>query len=87
MVQGTDGFLYGVTTNGGSGSACSGGCGTIYRISPSGPFSLLYNFCSASGCTDGATPVGGLIQGIDGKFYGTTAIGGASNMGEVYSLP
>jgi uncharacterized repeat protein (TIGR03803 family) len=87
MVQGTDGFLYGVTTNGGSSSACSGGCGTIYRISTSGPFSLLYNFCSASGCTDGATPVGGLIQGIDGKFYGTTAIGGASNMGEVYSLP
>lgn len=87
MVQATDGFLYGVTGNGGSGSACSGGCGTIYRISPSGPFSLLYNFCSASGCTDGATPIGGLIQGIDGKFYGTTAIGGANNMGEVYSLP
>lgn len=87
MVQGTDGFLYGVTSNGGSGSSCSGGCGTIYRISTSGPFSLLYNFCSASVCTDGATPVGGLIQGFDGKFYGTTGIGGASNMGEVYSLP
>jgi hypothetical protein len=33
---------------------------------------------------DRAEPVGGLIQGIDGNFYGTTSGGGASNAGTIF---
>jgi uncharacterized repeat protein (TIGR03803 family) len=62
------------------------GCGTIFAITQTGDFASLHNFCSANGCIDGAAPVGGLIQANNGAFYGTTAIGGANNMGEVYRL-
>jgi uncharacterized repeat protein (TIGR03803 family) len=87
MIQGTDGNLYGVTTNGGASSACTDGCGTIFKMSTAGAYSVLYSFCSLSGCTDGSVPIAGVIQGPGGKFYGTTATGGASNMGVIYSLP
>jgi uncharacterized repeat protein (TIGR03803 family) len=86
MIQGSNGVLYGVTTWGGSSNVCADGCGTIFAITPTGDFATLHNFCSESGCADGATPVGGLIQATSGAFYGTTGIGGANNMGEVYGL-
>jgi len=46
---------------------------------PAQTFTTLYSFCSQTNCTDGFVPVAGLIQGTDGKFYGTTEYGGASN--------
>jgi uncharacterized repeat protein (TIGR03803 family) len=36
--------------------------------------------------TNGASPKGGLIQGEDGNFYGTTVEGGATNAGTVFCL-
>jgi hypothetical protein len=48
-----------------------------------GIFAVLYNFCSQSYCTDGATPIAGLIQGTDGNLYGTTAFAG---YGTVYRI-
>ncbi len=45
----------------------------------------IYAFCAQNtatvSCADGAGPAGGLIQGTDGNFYGTTAIGGQSSIG------
>ena len=72
LIQATDGNLYG-TTEGGGGN----GYGTIFRITPSGALTTLYNFCSQSGCTDGVEPRAGLIQATDGNLYGTTVGGGA----------
>jgi uncharacterized repeat protein (TIGR03803 family) len=86
MVQGNDGNFYGVTTYGGSGTFCDGGCGTIFSITPSGTFTMLYSFCPASGCADGELSIAGLIQDTNGTFYGTTAEGGANNEGVIYSL-
>ncbi len=36
--------------------------------------------------TNGATPKGGLTQGRDGNFYGTTVEGGANNAGTLFCL-
>ena len=39
LVQATNGDLYGTTLEGGLSSACSGGCGTVFRLSLGlGPF-------------------------------------------------
>ncbi len=79
LVQATDGNFYGTTEEGGASDACYQQCGTVFKITPSGTLTTLYSFCSQGGCTDGDSPVAGLIQGTDGNFYGTTAYGGANS--------
>jgi uncharacterized repeat protein (TIGR03803 family) len=78
LVQGPDGNFYGTTVEGGANDTnCpNAGCGTVFKITPSGTLTTLYSFCSLSGCTDGYAPHGGLILGSDGNFYGTAASGG-----------
>ncbi len=85
IVQGDDGFFYGTTYRGGSGAACPSnypyGCGTAFKFS--GPsmgatLTTLYNFCSQTNCADGLFPQAGLLEGIDGSYYGTTYWGGAN---------
>src|SRR5204862_234362 len=39
-----------------------------------------------TGGSEGAYPSAGLIQAMDGDFYGTTQQGGASNVGTVFKL-
>jgi uncharacterized repeat protein (TIGR03803 family) len=77
LVQGCDGNFYGTTYNGGTSTNCSGGCGTVFRISPSGTYTSLYSFGSSP--SDGQIPQGGLVQGSDGNFYGTTLLGGTGS--------
>jgi uncharacterized repeat protein (TIGR03803 family) len=78
LVQGADGNLYGVTEQGGTGSYSDvSHSGTIFKITPTGVFTTLYNFCSQADCTDGDGP-NGLTLGSDGNFYGTTYYGGTN---------
>jgi uncharacterized repeat protein (TIGR03803 family) len=89
LVQGSDGNFYGTTEYGGiNGGPCTVGCGTIFRITPSGELTTLYDFCSQNEyeCTDGLEPVAGLVQDTNGTFYGTAQAGGTGNLGVVYSL-
>lgn len=90
LVQGADGNLYGTTYYGGIGGNClfggSYGCGTAFKITPSGTLTTLYSFCAQSGCTDGAQPWAPLVQATNGTFYGTTEIGGAYQEGTVFSI-
>ena len=74
LVQASDGNFYGTTVYGGAN-----GYGTVFKITPSGMLSTLYNFCSQTNCTDGAAPAAGLVQASDGNFYGTTLRGGNSS--------
>jgi len=75
LIQATDGNLYGTTTDFGTYDG-----GTIYKTTLAGTFTVVHSFCQQSGCTDGQ--VGdGVIQGLDGNFYGTTYSGGTFNYG------
>jgi len=81
LLQGADGNLYGTTSAGGAY-----GGGTIFRITPAGSLTTLYNFCAQAGCADGQDPLGGLLQASDGNLYGTTFLGGANNSGTVFRV-
>jgi uncharacterized repeat protein (TIGR03803 family) len=66
LVEGMDGFLYGITSENGAN-----GFGTVFKLSKSGAIQTLHNFCNTLTCSDGANP-GFLMQAIDGNFYGAT---------------
>jgi len=85
LVQDTDGNFYGTTAEGG-GEGCEsyGGCGSVFKITPGGALTTLYSFDSQPGSSD--EPEGGLVQGNDGDFYGTTFYGGANNDGSVFKI-
>jgi uncharacterized repeat protein (TIGR03803 family) len=70
VVQATDGNFYGTTALGGNGN------GNVFRMTPSGEITSLYNFCSQPGCTDGSLPDTTPILGSDGNLYGVTITGG-----------
>jgi len=80
LAQGLDGFLYGTTEAGGPHDG-----GTLFKIGPGG-LTVLYNFCSATNCSDGVAPVGRLVLTSDGNFYGTTSIGGPQYGGTIFKL-
>jgi uncharacterized repeat protein (TIGR03803 family) len=78
LTAGSDGNLYGTSANGGG----SANCGTIFKVTPSKQFSVVYAFDETHGCH----PEGYLTQGTDGKFYGMTNAGGAHDKGVFFSL-
>jgi uncharacterized repeat protein (TIGR03803 family) len=87
LIQATDGSFYGTAYGGGANNSCTpGGCGTVFKISPSGMLTTLYNFCSRPNCIDGFQPGGGLVQGADGNFYGTTYGGGTGSGGTIFKI-
>jgi len=81
LVQDLDGNLYGTTELGGAYDQ-----GIIFKISPSGALTTLWNFCEQSGCPDGDKPEAGLTLVIGGDLYGTTIGGGAHNSGTVFKI-
>jgi len=59
------------------------GCGTVFELSPQSNGSwketVLYAFCSLSGCADGEAPgTGPMVRNAAGNLYGTTIQGGTS---------
>jgi uncharacterized repeat protein (TIGR03803 family) len=73
LTQGADGNLYG-TTNGVLVSTTEG-TSIVFKITPEGVLTTLYNFCPAAVCAGGIDPSvspTGLVQGTDGNLYGTT---------------
>lgn len=92
LILASDGNFYG-TTGGGGPNGCpmlppgacggsAGSIGTIFEIAPAGSFSTLYSFAIA----DGQNPAAALVQGSNGDFYGTTAVGGLNNFGTVFEF-
>jgi len=77
-IQAIDGNLYGTTSNGYSQSPY----GTVYKLTPEGQLTSLYQFDQAHG----ASPYAPLIQGSDGNFYGETSAGGNLNLGVLFKI-
>ena len=85
LVFGRDGFLYGVTSRGGTGEV-----GVLFRVSPDGSkFFALHDFslpnhdlCNA----DGGLSFMGLTLGRDGNLYGISAGGGANGTGTIFRV-
>ena len=89
LVQATNGMFYGTTDGGGTSKVCSSGCGTVFSMTAQGTLTTLHSFDG----TDGIGPMGGLVRGTNGKFYGTTAGGGVGraclprqNCGTVFNI-
>ncbi len=82
LLQASDGNFYGTTAEFGA----NGRGGTVFKITPSGTLTTLYNFCSLASCADGENPTGVLAQGIDGNIYGTTGEGGQHFLGTVFKI-
>jgi len=83
IILGTDGNFYGVTDGGGdtTGSCGSSGCGTLFKLTTGGTFTLLHTFTGP----DGSYP-SGMIEGSDGNFYGTAFSGGSVCCGSIFKL-
>lgn len=78
LMQRSDGALYGTTYNGGTSNL-----GVIFTIQPDGSgYTKLHDFTGSNG----VSPFGGLLEGIDGYLYGTTNGGGSTGYGTVYKI-
>ena len=82
LLQASNGDFYGVTFEGGTGTNCVGGCGTVFEFTPNENVTSLYSF----NYVDGANPVGGLIEGTDRNLYGSTSGGADQNAGSLFRL-
>ena len=90
LTVGSDGNLYG-TTSGFTGGTTTGEVsvdgGTIFRITPEGEFTTLFDFNQNDAYeTVGYSPMGGLVKDGAGNFYGTTSGGGIGNVGTVFKF-
>ncbi len=75
------GNLYGSTVNGGSGN-CPRGCGTIFKLTPSGNIAYL-RFLKP---TDGSGVFGKLLMDATGNLYGNAAGGGTNGRGTIFEI-
>ena len=90
LIEGSDGFLYGVTRAGGPN-----GTGAVFKVSRDGTsFKVLHTFGAVTSDAnaampinlDGAAPLGVLLQGADGFLYGTTSVGGVNGRGTIFRV-
>ena len=94
LIQGADGNFYGTAQYGGANDdflrqygysyygGYGNGDGTLFSISSSGVFSNLLSF--DRNFPDGYSPIGSLLPGPNGAFYGVAAAGGANQRGAVF---
>jgi hypothetical protein len=74
VIEATDGNLYGVNTRSGNCPQC----GSVFKITPSGTFSIIFEF-EKSGL-QGQSPFSTLFQHTNGLIYGMTFSGGTGNV-------
>jgi uncharacterized repeat protein (TIGR03803 family) len=84
-----DNAFYGTTEGGGANGQDAG---TVFKLAKPVSGSMtwtetaLYSFCSVESCTDGQTPLAGVVFDSAGMLYGTTYGGGKNSYGTVFEL-
>jgi uncharacterized repeat protein (TIGR03803 family) len=78
LTFGSDGNLYTTVET----APVFGNRGAVVRITTGGAIKTVYGFVD----TTGSFPNSGVIQGTDGKLYGTTSFGGAHGNGTIYKV-
>jgi uncharacterized repeat protein (TIGR03803 family) len=87
LIMDNSGRLYGTTEEGTRYFSS----GTAFKLTPNSAKTkwtetVLYSFCALSNCTDGVSPLAGLITDASGHLYSTTSAGGAGGAGTVFEL-
>ena len=77
VVQAIDGNLWGLSTSTGAH-----GLGNIFKITPAGVYTNVFDFTG----TNGAYPFGSLIVGHDGQLYGVTSGDSTHNSGTIFKI-
>lgn len=85
LLMDSAGALIGTTSLG------PGEAGNLFKLAPDGKSwqqTVLYTFCAEQSCTDGYTPMAGVMMDGAGNVFGTTAFGGTSGAtaGTVFML-
>jgi uncharacterized repeat protein (TIGR03803 family) len=75
LTFGTNGFLYGTTRFGGANA------GVLFRMLPNGSSFEAMKFFDYADLSQGSDAFGGMIQGSDGRLYGTLSAGGSAPAG------
>jgi uncharacterized repeat protein (TIGR03803 family) len=83
VTLGSDGNFYGTSTAGGI-QAQNLNAGTVFKITPKGKVTLLYVFSANN--NGPYEPAAAPTQGADGKWYGTTFLGGTYGYGIIFQL-
>ncbi len=78
LFSGSDGYLYGTTSAGGSA-----GSGTAFKMTVAGVETILHHFGTAT--NEPKEPESAFIL-VNGTFYGTSVMGGLHNAGTIYSM-
>jgi len=91
LTEDLTGTLYGTATWGGTGTCSNsyggfGGCGTVFKLTPTWNGYTETTLYSFQGGTDGSAPNGGLYKDFQGNIWGTTYYGGANSVGTVFEL-
>ena len=78
LITDATGTIWGTTSSGGPN-----GAGTVFKYTPAAGETMVYHF---TGGNDGDLPMGGLLRGPNGDFFGTTEIGGKYGLGTVFQV-
>jgi uncharacterized repeat protein (TIGR03803 family) len=79
LTLGPGGALFGATSSGGANFA-----GTVFKFD--GTLAPIYTFCSEPRCTDGKSPLNGLIEDSAGNLFGTAEDRGHKHAGTLFEL-
>ena len=85
LLEGPDGFLYGVAQSGGNFTgtcALRSGCGTLFKVSTAGEFISLHTFTGSADSLDPSS----LVLSSDGILYGTASGFATTSGGAIFSF-
>lgn len=76
LIRDSAGNFYGMTSQGGSSKTCPYGCGTVFRLTPTGKETVLYSFTGKNGDGEYPASLESPYRDAGGNIYGTTYDGG-----------